>query len=106
MNNQKACVRIVISDDHALFRESVKRLLNAEQDFEVVADCATTREALEAISSTQVDLVLLDFDLGQQTGTHFFAEAERCGSTSNISGRSSILRLTKKKKPPPAQPAI
>jgi two-component system response regulator DegU len=52
MNNQKPTVRIVIIDDHALFRESVKRLLNAEQDFEVVADCATTREALEAISST------------------------------------------------------
>jgi len=77
MSNTKPSVRIVIVDDHALFRESVSRLLNAEPDFEVVADCATIEEALEVISASHVDLVLLDFDLGQQSGANFFAEAKR-----------------------------
>ena len=77
-------VRILIVDDHALFRESVARLLNAEADFEVVADCATTREALQVISSADVDLVLLDFDLGQQTGLDFFAEAKRIGFLGKV----------------------
>jgi DNA-binding NarL/FixJ family response regulator len=84
MNNKKPAVRIVIVDDHALFRESVKRLLNAEPDFEVVADCATTHEALQVISSTHVDLVLLDFDLGQQTGADIFADAKRIGFDAKV----------------------
>jgi two-component system, NarL family, nitrate/nitrite response regulator NarL len=84
MNNKKPAVRIVIIDDHALFRESIARLLNAEPDFEVVADCGTTREALQVISSSHVDLVLLDFDLGQQTGTDFFAEAKRIGFEGKV----------------------
>jgi two-component system nitrate/nitrite response regulator NarL len=77
-------VRILIVDDHALFRESVARLLNAEADFEVVADCGTTREALQIISTADVDLVLLDFDLGQQTGLDFFAEAKRIGFQGKV----------------------
>jgi two-component system nitrate/nitrite response regulator NarL len=79
MDNKKPSVRIVIVDDHALFRESVARLLNAEPDFDLVADCGTIQEALRVISTTHVDLVLLDFDLGQQRGANFFAEAKRIG---------------------------
>ena len=84
MNNKKPSVRIVIVDDHALFRESVTRLLNAEPDFEVVADCGTIQEALQIISTVHVDLVLLDFDLGQQSGADFFAEANRVGFQGKV----------------------
>lgn len=84
MSDKKPSVRIVIVDDHALFRESVTRLLNAEPDFEVVADCGTIQEALEVISTLHVDLVLLDFDLGQHKGAEFFAEARRVGFEGRV----------------------
>src|SRR6266853_1105980 len=84
MTSATTRVRILIVDDHALFRESVARLLNAEADFEVVADCGTTPEALQIISSADVDLVLLDFDLGQQTGFDFFSEAKRIGFQGKV----------------------
>jgi two-component system nitrate/nitrite response regulator NarL len=67
-----------------LFRESVTRLLNSEPDFEVVADCGNINEALRIISRYTVDLVLLDFDLGQQTGFHFLAEANRIGFDGKV----------------------
>src|SRR5260370_17980901 len=79
MDSITSKVRILIVDDHALFRESVARLLNAEADFEVVENCGNRREALQIISTADVDLVLLDFDLGQQRGFDFFAEAKRIG---------------------------
>ena len=79
-----AKVHILIVDDHALFRESVARLLNAEPDFEVVANCGSIGEALQVISTTTVDLVLLDFDLGQQTGLDFFGEAKRIGFQGKV----------------------
>jgi two-component system, NarL family, nitrate/nitrite response regulator NarL len=64
-------VRILLIDDHALFRESVARLLQAEPGFEVVANCSTGAEALEVLNSREVDIVLLDLDLGPERGTDF-----------------------------------
>ena len=84
MNSTTTKVHILIVDDHALFRESVARLLNAEPDFDVVADCSTTLDALRVISTKHVDLVLLDYDLGQQTGSDFLHEAKLIGFQGKV----------------------
>ena len=84
MSRTTTNVHILIVDDHALFRESIARLLNAEPDFDVVADCSTTRDALRIISSTRVDLVLLDYDLGQQTGSDFLQKAKLIGFQGKV----------------------
>ncbi len=68
--------RILIVDDHALFRESVARFLNGEQGLEVVAGCGTIEDAREILERDAVDLVLLDFDLGQRDGLDFMRVAE------------------------------
>jgi DNA-binding NarL/FixJ family response regulator len=63
-------VRLLLIDDHALFRESVARLLQSEPGFEVVAHCSSGAEALQIVqSSREIDVVLLDLDLGQERGT-------------------------------------
>ncbi len=54
-----------------LFRESVARLLQAEPGFEVVADCSSGTEALRIIKSREIDIVLLDLDLGEERGADF-----------------------------------
>lgn len=64
-------IRILLIDDHALFRESVARLLQAEPGFEVVADCGSVSQGLQVLKSHQVDMVLLDLDLGSERGTDF-----------------------------------
>ena len=65
-------IRLLLIDDHALFRESVARLLQAEPGFEVVAHCGSGTEALQIIkSSSEIDVVLLDLDLGQERGADF-----------------------------------
>ena len=64
-------IRILLIDDHALFRESVARLLQAEPGFEVVADCSSGTEAIGLLKSREVDIVLLDLDLGPETGAEF-----------------------------------
>jgi DNA-binding NarL/FixJ family response regulator len=70
-------IRILLVDDHGLFRESLSRLLEAEPDFRIAATCATVREAWEALSLEPVDVVLLDFDLGDEQGSSFLEEARR-----------------------------
>ena len=61
-------VRILLIDDHALFRESVARLLDAEPGFEVVGDCSSSVEAIRILKSREVDMILLDLDLGTERG--------------------------------------
>jgi two-component system, NarL family, nitrate/nitrite response regulator NarL len=65
-------IRLLIIDDHALFRESVARLLQAEPGFEVVAHCGSGTDALRVMKSRgEVDVVLLDLDLGRERGADF-----------------------------------
>jgi len=72
-------IRILLVDDHALFRESLARLLQAEAGFEVVADCSSSAEALEILKTQPVDIVLLDLDLGSERGGDFL-DSVRAGS--------------------------
>jgi DNA-binding NarL/FixJ family response regulator len=64
-------IRLLLLDDHVLFRESLSRLLASEPDFEMVGHCGTAAEALEILSRSPVDVILLDFDLGEEHGGQF-----------------------------------
>jgi len=77
-------VRIMLIDDHALFRESLVRLLEAEPDFQVVAHCATVAEARRLLNRTAVDVILLDYDLGEEFGTDLLQELRTQENSSRI----------------------
>lgn len=71
-------IRLLIIDDHALFRESVARLLQSESGFQVVAHCGSAGEALRLLkSSGEIDLVLLDLDLGKEHGADFLDQLQK-----------------------------
>ena len=77
-------IRLLLLDDHILFREGLRRLLVSEPDFETVAECGTPAEALDILSRSAVDIVLLDFDLEDDTGTRFIASATAAGYRGKI----------------------
>lgn len=69
-----APIRILIVDDHTLFREALARMLEADQRFSIVGHCATVNDALSlfansVVEGSPVDVVLLDYDLGNELGT-------------------------------------
>lgn len=72
-------IRIVLLDDHGLFRASLARLLASESGFEVSGECGTTGEALEILRGSSVDFVLLDFDLGSDHAHSFISAARQVG---------------------------
>lgn len=76
--------RLLLLDDHALFREGLSRLLSTESDFQLVAQCATSGEALQVLARHTVDLVLLDYDLGEEHGFEFIRKAREAGYTGRI----------------------
>ncbi len=77
-------IRLLLLDDHVLFRESLSRLLASEEDFEMAGHCGDANEALELLRTTPVDIVLLDFDLGGEHASHFAAAARAAGYEGKI----------------------
>ena len=74
----------MLLDDHALFRESLSRLLASEPGMEVVGECGTPAEALEILKSRPADIILLDFKLGTDDGHGFLSSAQKAGVRSKI----------------------
>jgi two-component system, NarL family, nitrate/nitrite response regulator NarL len=66
-------IRILLLDDHELFRDGLARLLDSEPGLIVSGSCATIDQALAVLSSVPVDIVLLDYDLGNEAGTQLLA---------------------------------
>jgi DNA-binding NarL/FixJ family response regulator len=69
--------RILTVDDHSLFREGLCRLLETAPGFRVVGQCATVTEALAVLRKTSTDVVLLDYDLGEERGSSLVAELRK-----------------------------
>lgn len=70
---------MLIIDDHSLFRQGLTRLLEAEPDFIVRGACGSVEQGLEIVRSQQVDIVLLDFDLGLQRSFEYQQRATKEG---------------------------
>ena len=80
-----AKVQLLLLDDHTLFRAMLSRLLEMESDFRVVAHSSSIQEAHEALGNHHVDLVLLDYDLGnRQNGFQFIRKAREGGYSGRI----------------------
>jgi len=77
-------IRLLLLDDHILFREGLSRLLASESDFDMVGHCGTPAEALVLLDRKSVDVVLLDFDLGDDHGSHFISAARDSSYTGKF----------------------
>ena len=56
-------IRCLVVDDHVLLRQGVRRLLEGEMDFHVVADVGSAAEALEKVREFRPDIVLMDIGM-------------------------------------------
>ena len=77
-------IRILLVDDHSLFRDSLSRLLQTEPGFRVAGSCATLAEALTIIANDQPDIILLDYDLGEEQGTDALDKIRKNGYQGRI----------------------
>ena len=80
-----AKIQLLLLDDHTLFRVMLSRLLDTDPNFAVAAQCSSTEKALQALARHRIDLVFLDYDLGnRETGFHFIRKARDAGYTGRI----------------------
>ena len=70
-------VRILLADDHALVRQGVRMILEAQPDLAVVAEAGDGAEAVELVRTVEVDLVVLDVAMPRMTGLQAAREITR-----------------------------
>lgn len=63
-------IRVLIADDHALVREGLRYVLDADPGIAVVAEAANGRIAVELAQQHQPDVVVLDITMPEETGLH------------------------------------
>ena len=61
-------IQVAIADDHAMFRQAMRRLLETRHGIDVVAEASTGSEAIEAVRTHEPQIVLLDIDMPDGDG--------------------------------------
>ena len=61
-------IRVVVVDDHAVVRSGLRRVLDAEEDIEVVAEAGSVREAVFEARAHRPDVVVMDVVMPGQSG--------------------------------------
>ncbi len=61
-------IRILLADDHTMFREGVKQVLVSTDGFEVVGEASNAAQVLEKVRQTKCDVVILDISMPGRDG--------------------------------------
>lgn len=69
--------RILLADDHRMFRQGLREMIERKTDFEVVGEAGTGSEALALAQQLQPDIILLDIQMPELTGVEVAQELAR-----------------------------
>jgi two-component system NarL family response regulator len=81
-------LKMLIVDDHAVFREGLRALLDLEEDFDVIGEASRGDEALALVTQESPDVILLDLHLPDGNGADF------CRQLLKVSPKSKVLILS------------
>ena len=83
-------MKMLIVDDHVLFREGLAAIIRPQADIEIVGMPGTVREAIEMAATQEPDIILMDFNLPDGTGV----DAARTILEKNPSCRIIFLTMS------------
>lgn len=74
MPERNPTIRIVVADDHPIFRDGLRRLLEAEPSFEVIGEAGDGQQAVEQVARLRPDILLLDLAMPRTNGLQALQE--------------------------------
>jgi DNA-binding NarL/FixJ family response regulator len=84
-------IRIVIADDHPIFRDGLRRLLEAEPGLKVIGEACDGKEAVKLAIEMKPDILLLDLAMPRHTGLDALRDLS---ATTGATGPVRIILLT------------
>lgn len=70
-------IRLLIADDHMLFRQGLRRLLADEAGLAVVAEAANCAEVIDAVRDQAIDVAILDLNMPGRSGADMIGQVKR-----------------------------
>jgi DNA-binding NarL/FixJ family response regulator len=80
MEESAPIINIVISDDHALFREGLRKLLEAEPGMRIVGEAVDGEDTVRVVGELKPHVLLLDLSLPKLSGLEVLAELGKLGA--------------------------
>jgi DNA-binding NarL/FixJ family response regulator len=77
-------IKVLVIDDHAMFRTGLRLAIESRPGIKVVAEAATSAEALAAAARESPDIILLDLDLGEESGFELLPELIASGHAGRV----------------------
>lgn len=77
-------IRIIITDDHQLFRNGLKILLNSFPEFEVAGEASNGKEYLELLKTIQADIALMDINMPEMDGIEATKRGVKMNPSVNV----------------------
>ena len=77
MTSKSTPVRILLADDDQSVRSAVRRILEAQRDFQVIAEAETGRQVLDISTALQPDVVILDINMPELDGLETARELQK-----------------------------
>jgi DNA-binding NarL/FixJ family response regulator len=74
MAKNKKPIRVLIADDHAIFRDGLRKLLENEDDISIVGEASNGNQAVQLLSKLKPDILLLDLRMPDKDGLSVLEE--------------------------------
>jgi two-component system nitrate/nitrite response regulator NarL len=84
-------IRVLIADDHPLFREAIARVIAEREDLELVAEASDGRAALERIRELKPDVAVIDVRMPELDGSDVLVALREEGLPTNVVFLSAFL---------------
>jgi len=75
-------IKVLVADDHPIYRDGVRNLLEAEGGFHVIGEAATGQDVLQAVNNLNPDILLLDIRMPKLTGLEVLRQLSKRPSSS------------------------
>lgn len=91
MSTRPRRVRVIVADDHPLYREGIVRAVKDRPDLELVGEAADGRRALELIKEVEPDVAVLDIRMPELEGTQVLSALRRDGVATEVLFLSAFM---------------
>ena len=81
-------VRVALADDHNLFRQGTRKIIEEHARFEVVGEATNGHEAVALVRETKPDILLVDYSMPELDGPGVAAQVRKMGGKTRVVGLS------------------